>query len=482
MKLCMKREYIIPISLGLLAFLIRFYPHGFVIPYIGKEEGGLIMYSQRIVDGDFRFVRNLPHVSIVSVAILHILTRFPITMCAFVWNPLMGALSTIVFYYILKNVLDVSEPWTGTLLFVFLDSHIYRTTIFGSSSEGTAIFVLLLFVYSYFHVNKIVSLVLLVIIPWIHIIVFGVGMLFVVVDQFFIKQRITTKKSILLLSVVGIVILFFLYVLPYRFVVLDVAVRFRLLSLNQLLEVLKTRMFPILFTTLLGTCILFCVSAYYFIRKRNLVSYVFVLIIPILTVLTLLSSSHMSPYRMLPFVGIIGIMSFSLLNVKWKKLVVVGLVLVMVFQVTFYGWDINNHIHDGVTLEEVKMVEWLKKRNPECVHYNVLWDDSGKQLLLYKMPIDYYNPPDREGRQKDWELFMQLKEQLVNGTLLIGYESSINYIMYSDRFASQAFIVSQQEHGQILYGHYEIEDMWANSTLWKVIYDDEGGRIYERVQ
>lgn len=480
----MRKERLIVLILAFLAFGIRVFPHTFLIPFVVREEGGILMLTQRILNHDFSYLSSFPPVSLFGVAIMHTLLPISLPTCAFIWNPLMSAFATIVFYYILKDVLKVSTPYLGTMLFVFLDSNIYRTTLFGSSSEGTGILILFIFIYTYFKVSKPRSLIFLVVLLWTHIIVFGFGFLVLAVDQVLINvEDINKQKKKIIMIGISVMILgsSFFYILPYRIAVFDMVMQFKLHTISNLYRILTTRMLPILYKTLLGTVILTLVSVYHFWVKRCWVSYMGMIMVGIIIVSTLLSSSHISPYRVLPYAGLIGVMSLSLIRVKHKTLVTVFLIGLMLTQVTVFGWKENNRIYDAVTEEELEIIEWIQENYPESVHFNILWDDVGQQLLLYEFP---YSNPESMGytqTKEEWEEYIEFKLKLILINAKTGGEfpdiDFINFVVYSDRFAERAlFRLPEYEH--LTYSRYSIYDMWENDPRWVLIYENEGGKVY----
>lgn len=419
----------------------------FVMPYVGNEEGGYVFFCQKMIDGDFSYVNYVPHTPLFGVVTLYKLTHLSLTTCAFIWNPLMGALSTILFYYILKNVLRADNPHAGAVLFSFLDCHIYRTTLFGSSCEGTAIVLGLLFIYLYFTTSKIGSLLLLPLILYSHLLVFGFSMLFVIADV--LNQGRRELKKLLLIGGAGILILLGIRYLPYYLLFDGADYGWDILKGFSLSNILLYGASDLLLVlqTLLGTTIL-CVFMLFVPKKNGYLKYVSMGLFGALGFSVLFASHFVSPYRMLVYLGMVGIMIFSTLEVSWKKEITVGLVALMLFQVCFYGWRLNNRIYECVTEEEIEIVDWLREYDPDCSHYNVGWDKMGDQLLLIKMPIYTYR----------W----------------------IKYVIYSDRYAAGAFLLSSSQDGRrFSYSTHEIPDTWCNSTEWVLIYDGSGGRIYE---
>ena len=249
---------------------------------------------------------------------------------------------------------------------------------------------------------------------------------------------------------------------------------------------LAGRFVPVLTTEFLGTTLLFFISVFHFYKERDNISYIIVFLIPAMVIFTLVSSTHISPSRLLIYAGILGIMSFS--KLKLGRTLAFALIVIMLVQTVYVGWDNNLHIYNHTTKDEIEMLDWLIQYDPLISHYNIVWDDIGKQTLLIKCPDIYAidkNFSASSYSKIDFEKYTEYKDLLQKGNLTTiendtTYTMNLHYVMYTNRFRDNALLMLQTEYG-MLYSEQSIKDMWHNSTYWKIIYESEHGKIYEKI-
>ncbi len=478
----MKRNDIIKLlGLAFIAFFIRAIPHMFIIPYVGVEEGYMFLYAKRISSGFYFDLQQYPHTAILGVVMLHKLTQLPIMIIGSMWSPLMGGLSTIVTYFILRDVINVKNPFWGVLLFVGLDSHIYRSTLFATSAEATGIFLMLVFVWVYHKKNKFLSFLLLPVLLWTHLIPFFVSIIFIFSDIF--TDTNWDKRMYTIMGVVIISIIAFVVFSPYDSAFIKIGYIANSFDID-ILSKINMEDVSVLISTLLGTLILFGLSIIFGDKKK--VFFVPLVLITLIGILSLLWYSLMiSPYRVMVYVGILGIMGFSSI-VKVQSIsryTAIFLVILMVTQVSCIGWERHLQVFDGITHDEYEMVEWLIGYDFRVWYSEVYWDDIGIELLaLMMVPVEWDSDVVNNTEYSTWKRPFQLVDHTDGYIIVLDSVTSsrTKYIIYSDRFARAAMFRFPERAGRAIYRRYSIVDIWESDPGWEVVYEGSGGKIYKR--
>lgn len=477
------------LGLAGLAFFIRAIPHMFIIPYVGIEEGYMFIFAERISNGVLFELKQYPHTAILGVVGLHKLTQIPIVVCGSMWAPLMGGLSTVVMYFVLRDVVNVKNPFWGTLLFMSLDSHIYRSTLFGNAAEATGILLMLIFVWVYYTRSKFLSVLLIPFLLWTHLITFGMSIIFIFSD---IVVGMDWSKRIFTILGVGIMSVIALFVFsPYNLAFANVEYIIRNFNID-ILSKISTEDISLLISTFLGTIIMFGVSIVFGDRKK--IPFIPLVLVGLVGIFSLFWYSMMvSPYRVMVYAGMLAIMGCSrVIETRGiGQYLIICLTILMMIQVSCFGWRTHNKIFDAVTHDEYEMVKWLKE-NDSCVWYSeVYWDDPGTDALVLMFDAGGIKPDvDNVMEYKGWKETPELvklndehgvsdtEEYFVNRTS--GRFPRIKYVIYSDRFAKRALFRFPDRAGRMIYRRYSIVDIWKSDPDWEVVYEAPGGRIYRR--
>ena len=486
----MKRNNLVKlVCLAFAAFFIRAIPHLFIIPYVGIGEGYMFIFAERLSRGLYFSLNQYPHTAILGVVVLHKLTRLPIITCGSFWSPLMSGLSAVVMYFVLRDLMGVKKPFLPTLLFVCLDSHIYRSTLFTSAAEATGILFLLIFVWVYSTKSKFSSVFLLPVLLWTHLIPFGIAIIFIFSD---VVNNINQKGKIYAIIGVGIIsIVAFLIFNPYGLFFGHIQFATDFFSADILSKINVEDVF-LLFSTFLGTIIMFGMCLVLSERRGPVL--VPSVLVALLGVLSLFWYSTMvSPFRVIVYAGMLGVMGYSKIaetrdiNPRFTIL----LLILMLAQVSCFGWRNHNRVFDVVTHDEYDMIKWLKGSDPKVWYGHIYWDNSGDDLLvLLLIPIKVNPGIDENILPNKWLYTPELvdstegnvdnnTEGYVVNTTTGGYPR-FKYVIYSDRFANRALFRFIERGNRIIYGRYPIADTWANDPNWEVVYENPGGKIYKR--
>ena len=466
-----RKTLVFLVSVSCFAFLLRATPHLFVIPFLGTEEGSLVYFCYRVLEGDFRYVAEYPHLPIFIIAGLSWVTGVPVWRVATLWNPLVSAL-TVPLVYLLVRKLGGSELQAlfGSLLFACLDVHVYRTTLL-SGSEGFGIFLMFVFLNLYL-TRKWLSFLVLPVLFTVHLLPLGMSILFVFIDQFVVHKP--TRKTVfqvgLALTLTAIIVNVYF---PYRLASYRLFHLFEVFNPQNYLTLYNIEDLKTLLSTMTGTLLVYgwsIVFRHLFGEKKE-ATQLFCLCLAVCLALSFpFYSTVISPYRILVYIGIFGALNFALaFTGEGHKIVTVWMCVLMLSQITGLGWNVHNHIYYAPTREELEAVMWLKNRNSTIRYYNIGWDHVGMETLVVLFPHHGENPFAKKNHTLDlWYPNLQ------------GLETPhTQYIIYSDRLKQNA-LFRVLTNRRVLYTPVPINDKWKNNPEWQPIYNQSGVIIYER--
>jgi hypothetical protein len=199
----------IPLTVGILAvvgFLIRAYPHLFLIPrWIIEETYNYQTVRDLIFTGSSPQVGFYPMFEHQVIYWVWVLTRIdPVTLSQYA-NPVFGALTAIPLYYVLRHYLSAKQSLLGCALWTFSEAAFYRTAYFGST-EALGFLLSLGALAAYQRKRYIFVAPLLLVGALSHLLptAFITGVVFA---DFFLKAQL--KQRLLILGVVIITIIVF---------------------------------------------------------------------------------------------------------------------------------------------------------------------------------------------------------------------------------------------------------------------------------
>lgn len=485
----------LPFLSAVLAFIVRIYPYAFIAAGWVVEDGTVAYWFRMFTEGHYIYLSLYPHTAIFGMSAL-VRLGIPVDWAAKVWSPLMGAVSTVLIYKLLTELGHKENAVYGAILYACLDSSVYRQSTLATSLEATAVMFALLFIWLW-HRGVKASYLLLPVVAYSHYIVFFVTFIYLFL-WWWTHTSVSLVKRVIAASLLGgglIVLLAFLpvgYALPQ---LLDSITHF---SLNKFVYVYGSEEVFLLMKTLLVTSILFSVNL--ITTKSPHLRLVSAFYVAAVVFSMMFYSPIISPYRLIVHMGVIGILgSIPLLSrlTTFKRILLVGvLCLISLGQIYSYGLDRHIHVNDTLTREELGMLKWLHQHDGSVGYSRLLWDDVGIEnslnQLFIMVEVDPYTT--REKDYKTWYAAAEVKKILVeqqnNGNSTVEGQPMnitdptpphIKYIMYSTRFAERAlYRLPEGEYNKLIYRNYVIDDLWSNSPYWVLIYDNLGGKIYER--
>lgn len=473
------KEYIFLFGLCLLGFFIRAIPHLFIIPFLGVEEGSILYFAKVLNTGNFMYISKYPHFHIIFIVCLHRLTTLPLERVMFFWSPFVGSLSIFVVYHIAKS-LNYNIPILTSFLLTFLDIHIYRTT-YTNSSESTAILIFLIFLYFFIKKKTLYYIPILFLLPFAHLLPFIIGVCLLFVNLVLPVGQLRKRWKHSLIFLLGLCIVGIVSLSGYGLAQLKILQVFDKFNLRNLYILYNFPEFVIILTTLLGSSVLFLVNFIREFRRRglllqmNCIMLVFIFFFWLFYLATVIS-----PFRVLVYIGLVSVISFSSIKLSKKTvLFVVVIAVVMLISVSTNGWREHNHLSYNVTKEEIIALEWLREYDEKVNFFNLVYDDTGMETVvaLYKPLLEpFSNESTVTGvwRSTDITLFIETEDVSV----LDPYTKE--YGIYSQR-VGQAWVYRRKlENGRIDYFSKPMPDVWKNVDKWMLIYDKQGVKIYAR--
>jgi len=472
-------------------------PHLMVYRWIACEEE--LVY--RVVDdiivlGQPREGFNLYNpLTTYGVAYLHLITRISPIFLAQIFNPLMGALTLIPLFFLAKNLIGKKGALIASLFYTFSEVTFYRTSTFGSVEPIGILFAITTL---YFYQTKKYVLSGLAyfltfeghILPFIWV----SGALFF--DAFFFGS---IKKKILFLIVVtvGILALYSPF-LPYQAVKnliqpesmlkdVDVTNIFRLYSFTDLIFV----GIPTFGGTAVVGLIFLCCSLKYKKGIIKEVSFSMLFSSICLFVLAYISQNAVliSPVRVLLYLFIP--MSFysakliSSLNQKQSIVLVSVMVLVSILS---YPSGFERVLWVPYSLTEGEYTAIADISYLILDKSNWYSDYPASIALLAASSRDWKGigvPPENVAgyieRIRETGKIIDSTKNANNTEAFDQY--GFKYVFYSQRMAEDAMFLQflVPPSGRNIYFHQPLNDIWAGSSNWKMIYDNNGVKVYERI-
>jgi len=476
------------------AFLIRYYPHMVVIDNVGIEEGNMIHYTRLLFKGDYSYVNNLPHAPIFFAFVLAYILPISVSTACFLVSPILGTLSTYLMYEITRNLDTENNALLATILFASLDLSVYRSALFGATGEAFGVFLLFVTIRMY-QKYRYKAFILLIPLSYVHIIVFMVGCAWAstlyIYDKH-LESKINPYQILVLIIVLGVIGAGVMYFGPHRLAIVNILARGGLFDLSAMFKTVVERMIPQFFGACIGSFLIWgfwCINVYQ--NRLNRLTILGVVSGLIVVMFLVFSSSHISPYRVLPYLSFLSIFSLSKIKVPYKQTIVLFISLVMVLQIMTVGFETVLFMNESATKYEEEALLWLKEYDPGVIHYQVFSDDMGKQLLLYLLPYNATNPviisqEDIETSKNSWSQVMDTALAIIQGDMESnmngsGYLKNFEYILFSERLNTKAVFMSEMGYNQNVYVKTTVPDIWKTASNWMPIYQKNNVIIYEKV-
>ena len=454
-----------------VGFFYRAYPHLVLVPrWIIEEEYNFVIVKDLIRFGETLYPNSYPILEHLLIYNIYKITNLsPIILSQYA-NPFLGALTIVPLYFLLKRYLTTRQTLCGCLFWTLSEAAFYRASSFGSTEVLgflLSLSVLTLYVYK----RYVWVLILFPIALYSHLLpsifIFGVMAL-----DLFMKS---SKKQKVVVIFSGVSILLFLasplnphgrilHTLNFSTIVLNFDVmNIFLYSLPELIS--GVFIFG-------GFVCLVLVTFAVFTRKQmnNNVMNVFLFLAAGLFFWSWIDYSPgvFAPPR-LTFYFLVPLIYYSVKFVTESvathaQFIVCVIGLIMVGSAVV-GTPTMLFIDDCVTKEEY---EFLDKLPVTVETVDEWWTDYPLRVSLESR---------YEGVQV--EIFNELSTRDYTNPFVTMTESQFKYVLITPRMErSSLFFVYPKRTVQI---RKPIADIWANSSLWKLLVEENGIKLYKRV-
>ena len=432
--------------LAAIGILWRSYPHILIPRLFPSGESNNLAYVFWLVNHGGRAydVFHVPHLEFYLVYFLHLLGA-NVERVSFVINPIIGGCSVFAFYFFISKIISQKGALRASALFTFSETMFYRTCHFGST-EALGIFFMFVFFGLYVRKHFISSILILAVVPLAHVLPFLFIVLVVCLDLL-LKGKILPA---LMICTISLIFLFNSFISPHRALTkkflesISFSRAFSKMFLFSPLELVVSSRFY------LGTVMMLLLALVGF-RKWERIEQEMILVSLVMFVGSTLfyDAGVISPMRITPY---ISIPLFSICaKVITKKSIIIGLVVSMIVSPLIGGTDRFVWLSDAITEEEIVAIEWFEAEG----HF-----EQGRIIYLYcDLPVKQYV-----------QLYSYKKVNITHP----------KYVFISERMSKRSFSLIMQEGKRTLDLRVPMEDVWSNSPSWKLIYDEQGVKIYER--
>jgi len=402
----------------------------------------------------------------------------------FTINPIIAGLTIVPFFFFASKILNNKrQALIASILFTFSETVFYRTCHYGSN-EALGLFLMFIYLAVYLRVtrlrHKLFSMLILIPIPFAHVLPFIFGVVFTVVDLFLKKRKII----LLGLIIISIILIFNPIFPPHRFVVSVFSENLSSISLEKLFlynffDVVNN----IPFFMGLVTMSLLCFFSY---KKSSKLEKGILLIVLFAVPLSLLlySSMLIGPTRLLIYISI-PLFTMTARILDKKKCVVVVIVLLMLVAPLIGGSDKIFWLSYSITQNEIDAIEFLGSQGffdskratywygdlPVRQYLNTYWNSS----LVYITHPDYYTHIFLSERMEKQGLFL---EPNFEGGRSIPVKGPIKDIWQNNETGWEDWYY---DHGMILKGWVQLEEI-NNVNIYELYHVKVYETVYELVK
>lgn len=471
-----RREYIYLLALVFVAILWRMYPRTLVPHMFPADEFRTLACVLELMKGNFVGSLRLPHLEFYLVYGLNRLFGVDILKISFLINPVIGGISVLGFYFLAVKIIPKKDALWATTLFAFSETHLYRTCHFGST-EALGILFMLLFFGFYLRKQWGAACVLLIVMPFAHMLPFVFSVASIIV------YTILNKGSrISILAMLGLIVV--MAVAPFglhKFLTTHV-----LTGLLSSFSWFNIFVYPtpelVTFLPYYSGFVIMSVVAILRVKEWGIVtkSLFFTSMVGIFISLLCYNSAVISPVRILVYMTI-PLIYVTAKTIKDRR-VLIFLVVVMMVGPLMGGLDRVIWVSDSITIEEMDAIEWateegyFKRREEFGFNYTrygdwffdtTIWQYmhlcSGKGWMGYEVFLNYNN------KSSSW-IYQPGKV----------YQPS--YVFLSERIRRDGFFLDRgwdNTYIRSVVNHVPIEDIWESDPKWREIYNKGGVIIYE---
>lgn len=445
-----KKSVLSLLALALVSAAWRSYPRLQIPRMFPSDEYTMIGYVLDIYRSDFDIL-NYPPLELLFIRLLNAATGINIYTIMFFINPVIGGLTVIPFYFLVKNIFDAEKAFLASVLFAFSETAFYRTSFFGTT-EASGMFVMLVCLYFYFSKSYIFSAIFFGLTPFAHIVPALFNVVAISADLLLRKRYSILSCMFVIMLAIALNPLF----PPHRFVAAYVpasilhSFSFSNLFLYSLTEMAEVAPYFMGLTSML----IICAFNHKLLRMQEKVILFLCIVLSVLSLL-FYNSRIISPMRFFVYMSIP--LTLSIVNITQRKIVTIALVVTMIISPVIGGAEKFTWYQDSISQEEMTALEWCS--------------DSGH--LSYA-----------SGGSGNWFADTPVKQyiSLYWGGPIYLEEPNYNYVLISPRMEKQSYFIYRYGISRTVETRVPIADVWSsNTTFWRLIYNVSGVKVYVRV-
>lgn len=477
-------------AVAVVAFFYRAYLHLFAVPgWMPCDEIiNWIVVKNLITTGqpvNFSYFPLGMHYLIYGLWLL-IPTINLETLCK-LFNPVVGALTVPVFFLLVRQFVDTGNALLTSVVFTFSEAYLYRSAGFGSSEP---LGILLMIGAFYFFVKKSYVLcgVSMVLTYEVHLLPFFFG--FATLAVSLLVTRFSRKALLVVVGAAIIVVgLFYTNLFPYQRQLTFISP----LAMIERANIKNLGVFPLAELLTYGGAFVGSLATFFLglggFRRAPILAKMWIIVAILMTFILLLTYSALTlgPYRMIVYISLGAVFMYSFLKIP-HKLIATGVILVLMFlsPTAFNGINLTLRANDTISAPEIAGIIWATQREVNLT--------STDFFVVSDYPVIEY-----------WNLYIAPKDVLVSTFDPELFESSVNaradylegnetiklmyaewgkawgnkymYVFLSERMKTQAFFERWIESRTYQY-RKPISDRWATNPDWKLIYNEDGVKIY----
>ena len=446
-----KKILIILLILSISCFVWRLYPRMLVPRIFPSGEYINIVYVLWLVrSGGIPFdAFHNPHLGFFLVYFISLFIKIEVHQIMFTINPILSGLTVIPFFFFASKILNNKrQALIASIFFTFSETVFYRTCHYGSN-EALGLFLMFTYLAVYLQVTrlryKLLSISILMTIPFAHVLPFIFGVVFTTLDLF-LKKR---KVIVICLIITSIICIFNPIFPPHRFVASVFTGSLSSISLEKIFlynfsDVVNNIPF------FMGLVCMFLLSLFSYKKSSKLEKGTFLIVLFAVPLsLLLYSAMSMGPTRLLIYISI-PLFTMTARILDKRKCVVIIIVSLMIMSPLIGGVNHIFWLSDSITQDEIDAIEILGSQG---------FFDSKKATYWYgDLPVKQY-------LNTYW-----------NSSLVYNPTPYYTHIFLSERMEKQGFFLEPNyEGGRSIEIRGPVKDVWqTNETGWEDWYHDHG--------
>lgn len=474
-----------------VAFFIRAYPHLFLIPqWSPEEEYNFMIVNELCIKGSTNYLGAYPVFGHLIIWLVNFLTGINSAFISQYFNPFFSALTIIPLFLFVQKISSRQTAFLASVFWAFSEAVFYRSAIF-SSTETFAFFLAMFALYFYVKKQYVPTIILMCFAFYTHLLPAFMIFLTIFLHQFIIRSRKIKFLSIAILT--GVVLFLFSPLNPHQRIVsvLNPSVLFNHFSLSNVF-VYSMQDLVMGLTIFLGIILLGLITIISLIKYRVQNKLVFsMLIISICTFIfswivyspNIFAPPRLTFYFVIPFsfYASLFIINFSIRRktlLKILKCSVVVFVLVAMVISSICGAQTMLFYQNSVTNNEYLALHELQELGLLNINPSYWWSDYPVRISITSIVVITNSSIPITTTVNETSVInnsTRLADQ--NGTL--NPDTIFKYVFFSERMEKESFftVFTNNRTQQI---RVPLHDVWANSSMWQLIYYNHGVKVYEK--